>query len=55
MPSQRPKSSSAKRPPSSGVAVAGDVACADFVGRDQVTITYGFCKRDLLTDENEAA
>lgn len=30
-----------------GVAVAGDVDCADFVGRDQVTITYGYTAADV--------
>jgi formylglycine-generating enzyme required for sulfatase activity len=52
--SKSPKPSSAKRPPSGrratargGAAVAGDVACADFVGRDQVTITYGYSAADL--------
>jgi formylglycine-generating enzyme required for sulfatase activity len=59
MPSQRSarkssKPGSSERPPSNrkasargGVAVAGDLACADFVGRDQVTITYGYTAADL--------
>ena len=30
-----------------GVAVAGNVACADFVGRDKVTHSYGFSPADV--------
>lgn len=48
------KATSAKRKPTpgsasakGGVAVAGNVHCADFIGRDQVKITYGYSPADL--------
>jgi formylglycine-generating enzyme required for sulfatase activity len=60
MPAKKParkasKQPRAKRQPPSrrassrgGIAVAGDIKCADFVGRDQVTqITYGFTAADV--------
>jgi formylglycine-generating enzyme required for sulfatase activity len=45
-PSQgkRPKRQASAR---GGVAVAGDLTCADFVGRDQVSISYGYTASDL--------
>lgn len=41
------RKSTPRRVSTGGTAIEGDVTCADFIGRDQVTITYGYTAADL--------